>query len=310
MSSRSRKIAKWVILTLLLAYAAGISVWANREARDHVCTGIEVVVDGGNQPASVVSRGIVEDLMRYPRKIVGTQLHDLNVAEIEKFIARNNNFESVNCIISSRGKLVVKIVPLIPVMRVFYGDQSLYINKDGRHIVSNAEFYNDVPIVTGQFNKKFSPKAILPLVNFISNDKMLSELVSMVEAKDANNLILIPRIRGHVINFGDTTRLEEKKQALSLFYRQVMPYKGWEEYDTISVKFKGQVVATRRDKTRLNVPEQIIEDVDPEEGTLQDVDDSKLPGANPQAATEKKEGVETKQQTEVKPENKQNKPQG
>lgn len=300
MSSNGRKIAKWVILALLLIYAAGISVWAHREARDHECLGIEVDIKGSNHTDSLIRKGIVEELRRYPKRIIGAPIHELDIADIERFLSQYNNFESVNCLISSRGQLVVNIVPLIPVMRVFYGDNSYYINKDGKHIMSNAEFFSDVPIVTGRFNKNFTPKSILPLVNYIRKDAMLSEIVSMVEARDANNLILVPKIRGHVVNFGDTTRLAEKKKALALFYRQVMPYKGWEEYDTISVKFKGQIVATRRDKSRLNVAEKYEEEEDLEEATLADVDESKLPQEKP--AAEKPENRENAENN--------NKPQG
>ena len=32
------------------------------------------------------------------------------------------------------------------------------------------------------------------------------------------------------------------------FYREVLPVKGWNYYDTISVKWRGRVVATRREK--------------------------------------------------------------
>lgn len=287
MSAGRRKILKWCILAALLVYAAGMSVWAHHEAARHVCTGIKVEVADSNQSDSVIKKGIVEELHRYNKRIVGTPLHELNTADIEKYLSRYNNFESVHCLISSRGQLVVNIVPLIPVMRVFYGGNSYYINKDGKHILSNAEFFSDVPIVTGNFHKNFTPKQLLPLVRYIEQDAVLKDLVSMIEARDAANLILVPRIRGHVINFGDTTRLDEKKQALTLFYRQVMPYKGWEEYDTISVKFRGQVVATRRDKTHLNQPEEFVEDEDLEEATLNDVDETKLPGgANGQAQTD------------------------
>lgn len=290
MSARGRKILKWVIFVALLVYATGMSIWANREAAEHVCTGIQVDVEGKGTDIPTIKKGIEQELHKYPLRIVGTKLHELNVADIEHFISKRNNFENVHCLISSRGKLIVNIVPLIPVMRVFYGDKSYYINKNGKHIESNAEFYSDVPIVTGNFNKNFSPTSLLPLVNYISNDPMLSELISMVEAKDAKNLLLIPRIRGHVVNFGDTTRLDEKKKALALFYRQIMPYKGWEEYDTISVKFRGQVVATRRDKTKLNVAEEYDDGEDPEEGTLQDVDETKLPQSNETKTQKQPEG--------------------
>lgn len=272
MSDRGHKILKWSLLGVLLVYTAAISVWAHTESQRHVCTGIEVDVSGGVHAHmdSMIKRGICEELRNYPRRITGVPLHEINTVDIEKFLTQYNNFESVNCMVSSRGKLIVHVVPLIPVMRVFFGDNSYYINKDGKHIMSNAEFYSEVPIVTGRFNRSFPPKAIIPLINYIRKDAMLSELVSMVNAEDANNLILVPRIRGHVVNFGDTTRLDEKKEALALFYRQVMPYKGWEEYDTITVKYRGQVVATRRDKTQLNHAEEYFEEEDLEEGTLPD----------------------------------------
>jgi hypothetical protein len=51
-------------------------------------------------------------------------------------------------------------------------------------------------------------------------------------------------------------------------YSKVIPYKGWETYDTISVKFNGQIVATRRDKSNLINYEMPVEEEDPEEATL------------------------------------------
>lgn len=270
MKPKTAKILKISILVLLLCYAAGMSVWANREAAKHVCTEIVVDVDARGGMDSVIRRGVREELRSYPTRLIGTPLRQVNTADVERFLNDHNSFESVNCMISSRGQLIVKVVPLVPVMRVFYGGKSYYINKEGKFIESNAEFFSDVPTVTGNFHRGFAPKDILPLVNYIHNDEMLSELVTMVMAESRSNLILVPRIRGHVINFGDTTRLDEKKRALTMFYRQVMPYKGWEEYDTISVRFRGQVVATRRDKSRLNHAEQYIEEYDPEEATLPD----------------------------------------
>lgn len=308
MTAKGAKILKWCILCVLIAYAAGMSIWAHRQASEHVCTGIEVRVDGTAAMDSVIRHGVQEELRQYPQRIVGTPLHQLSTSDVERFLSRYRNFESVNCVISARGKLIVNIVPLVPVMRVFFGDNSYYINKDGKHIESNAEFFSDVPVVSGRFNRNFQPKAVLPLVNYISKDPLLGELVSMVVAENEHNLILVPRIRGHVINFGDTTRLDEKKKALTLFYRQVMPYKGWEEYDTISVKYRGQVVATRRDKTRLNHSEEYEEEVDLEEATLPDIGEQSAPGtAEPPAATTPDEKKGTKPET---PETKKEKQQG
>ena len=174
----------------------------------------------------------------------------------------------MECVLTPGGELRVNIVPMIPEIRVFGPDGSYYVNKDGKRINSNAEFFVDVPVVKGNFTKMFPASTVLPLVRFISSDPKMKDLVAMIDARDAHNLILVPRIHGHVINFGDTTRLAEKRDMLLLMYRRVMPYKGWSEYDTISVKFRGQIVATRRDKTPVAHSEEFLEDIDLEEATL------------------------------------------
>ena len=112
------------------------------------------------------------------------------------------------------------------------------------------------------------PQSVLPVVRFVQNDPLLSDIVAMYEVIDKDNILLIPRITGHVVNFGDTTRLAEKRRMLLSAYRNIIPYKGWDEYDTISVKFKGQIVASRRDKRPLYPIEEFYEEEDPEDATL------------------------------------------
>lgn len=253
---------------LLIAYTTAMTVWARHEAARHVCTGIEVEVTGESRMNDIVTKGLQEELRRYPGKIKGAPLNSINTQNIEKYLGKLSNFESVNCMLSSGGILKVKVKPLVPVMRVFVGDNSYYINKDGKHIASSSEFFTDVPVVTGSFSREFPPTAVLPLIRHIEKDPFLRDLTSMVVARDARNLIIVPRVFGHVVNMGDTSDIAEKSRALSLFYRKVMPYKGWQEYDTISVKFRDQIVATRRDKTRLNHGEEYIEETDPEDATL------------------------------------------
>lgn len=253
---------------LLIAYTTAMTVWARHEAARHVCTGIEVEVTGESRMNDIVTKGLQEELRRYPGKIKGAPLNSINTQNIEKYLGKLSNFESVNCMLSSGGILKVKVKPLVPVMRVFVGDNSYYINKDGKHIASSSEFFTDVPVVTGSFSREFPPTAVLPLIRHIEKDPFLRDLTSMVVARDARNLIIVPRVFGHVVNMGDTSDIAAKGRALSLFYRKVMPYKGWQEYDTISVKFRNQIVATRRDKTRLNHGEEYIEETDPEDATL------------------------------------------
>lgn len=268
MTPTAKNILKWTILILLLAYVVGITVWARVEADKHTVKGITITIGEKGISDTITVRGVKMSLLKYPDKIIGAPVNTVNTLKIENYLMGLNNFEDVKCYISTNGFLNVNINPMIPEIRVFDGNRSYYVNKYGKRIDSNAEFYADVPVVSGHFTDKFRPESVLPVVRFVKNDDQLNKLVGMFEAKGPNDILLVPRIAGHIINFGDTTRLPEKKRALLTLYEKVIPYKGWEEYDTISVKFRGQIVATRRNKAPLYPIEVFEEEVDPEEATL------------------------------------------
>lgn len=259
---------KWVLLTLLIAYVIGASLWARGEAMKNTCDNIDVQIMSKGNVDSVTSKGVLAEIGAYPGQIKGIPSSMIDTKAIETYLSKAAHFEKVECAVGSDGTLFVKVMPMIPELRVFENGRSYYINKDGKEIDSKASFYVDVPVVTGNFSKNFHPVDLLNLIRFINNDKTLSHLIGMVSVADPQNIILVPRIQGHVINFGDTTRLQDKRDALLAMYKKVIPYKGWECYDTISVKFRGQVVATRRDKTPRDHGGVMTEEIDLEEATL------------------------------------------
>ena len=264
-----KTVVKWTLLGCLLAYVVVMFVWARAEAARHLCTGIEVVIDGNSRVASISRESVREVIDGYPGQIVGQPVHSINTYAIADYLRKFNNFETVDCMITTQGTLKVRVVPMVPAIRVFEADRSYYVNKDGKTMAAIPGFHVDVPVVTGKFTGNFRPQDVLPVVRFVARDSMLNNIVGMVKAVDRENILLVPRIKGHVINIGDTTRLAEKRRAIITAYHSILPYKGWETYDTISVKFRGQIVATRRDKTPLFPIPVVDEEEDGEEATLQ-----------------------------------------
>lgn len=259
---------KWSLLVALLAYVAVMFVWARAEAYRHQCKGIDVVIEGKGQVASISKESVLEVLDGYQGKIVGVPVNAVNTLEIAEFLRQYNNFESVDCILTTQGHLKVKIVPMTPALRVFDGDRDYYVNKDGKQMAALPGFHVDVPLVKGRFSKSFRPESLLPVVRFIQQDSLLNALTGMIVAESPDNVFIVPRIKGHVINLGDASRLPQKRDAIYTAYKSILPYKGWDTYDTISVKFQGQIIATRRDKTPLFPIVDIQDSEDLEESAL------------------------------------------
>lgn len=266
-------ILKWLILLALLSYIAIASMWAIDYAEQQTLDDIVINIDKNSPTKFVTKEGVIQKLGKTADKIKHTPIVELNIEKLERQLSQDNSFENVECYITSDNKLQIDIVPMIPEIRVFSPDgKSYYINKDGKRIDTGNEFFMDVPVVTGNFDQKFPAKNILPVTRHIAADDYLKNLITMIEVKSATNILLYPCIKGQVINIGDTTELTKKFDNLTLFYRKVMNHKGWETYDTISVKFRNQIVATRRDKSKKIHSIEVDDSVNIDEQSLQGID--------------------------------------
>ena len=195
----------------------------------------------------------------------------LNLADVEFQLGALPEIESINAAVLGNGILRFDVVPMIPVARVFEHDQSYYINSQGKKIKADINYHIDVPVVSGYFDDEHPAARLLPLLEYIKQHPALDALVSAVNVDRNHDIYLIPVIRGHVVNFGDTTEIADKFGRLEAFYTKVMPVKGWDHYDSLSVKWHGQMVATRRVKTR---PAKV--ELTPEEFMIADDDDDNL----------------------------------
>lgn len=172
----------------------------------------------------------------------------IDLDSMERALRKCDKFESVNLYVSNNGTLVIQVVSMQPVARVFDNGVSYYVNYEGKRIGAEPRYHIDVPVVLGHFNAQHPVTRLLPMLDYISAHPQASDLVSTVSQQSNGDIILVPSIRGHVINFGDTSVVDDKFARLYAFYNKVLPVRGWETYDTISVKWRGSVVATRRDK--------------------------------------------------------------
>lgn len=195
----------------------------------------------------------------------------VNLDSIERVLRGCDKIQDVNVMELNNGALAIDVTPMTPVARVFDSNISYYINAEGKRISADPHYHIDVPVVVGFFTAERPAKRLLPLLDYIAARPELDALVSTVKQARNGDIIIVPTIRGHVINFGDTANVDDKFERLGIFYRKVMPVRGWETYDTIAVKWSGRVVATRRNKvlasTSLRAVDEEFDDA-PDEETM------------------------------------------
>lgn len=239
------KAVRIIVSVLLLGYVIVAVAWSRNQAAAELCKGITVDSIGST---FVTPREIRRELGDLPAQAVNTRLHAIDTDSIERMLGSIDKIERVKCYVTTDGCIHIKVTPLDPVVRVFDNNSSYYINRAGKRISADARYHCNVPVISGNFTTGRPATDLLPLVNYISNDSTWSTLITHIKVDSNGDIVLIPMIHGHVINLGDMTALDSKFYRLRRAYREILPVKGWEYYDTLSVKWHGQLVATKRHK--------------------------------------------------------------
>lgn len=251
-------IIRCLLSVVLIVYLVFAILIANNMAARDVCRGFDIVVRQNAASRNFVTADEVNRLLsEWKFDSIAVPVSMVPMHDIESRLNAVENIEEAQVERLADNRVRITVTPMIPVARVFdsYG-HSYYINRDGKRLTANARYRIDVPVVTGSFDAAHQPQMLLPLLERIASDSAWNALVAQVTVEPHHHdVILHPMIRGHVINLGDTSAIESKLSRVLTMYHKVLPLKGWNFYDTISVKWGGQVVATRRLK---KIPEPFI----------------------------------------------------
>lgn len=260
------------VLALYLCFGLLIS--------DHLYAGekvgrVEVLINSTENNKFVTPENILAELETVPTD--SDFVKDVSLSEIERSLRSFVNIEDASVNRTVNGNIKIKVTPMIPVARVFDSEgKSYYINASGKKLKADIRHHVDVPIITGHVDDSvISAADLLPIIRYVNSDTLLNSLTSAFKIDRNHDVILIPMIKGHVVNLGyyADTNIEDKFNRLLTMYREVLPIKGWQYYDTLSVKFDGQVVATRARKSK-PVPMLLHELEDYEEVDLSNTDTS------------------------------------
>lgn len=235
-----------ILLTGYLVAALILSGSMSAEATAPASAPVRIIVEGSDSTSFVTRREVAAIVRDYFTGSTVTPAK-INTMEIENTLNSIDNIESARCTRRSDDRIWIEVVPMQPVARIFDDSGSYYINREGKRLTASLRYRCDVPVITGRLGGRQTAARLMPLLDDIRTNTRHGELVSALNLEPDGDVIIIPPLRGHVINFGDPSAdIGNKFDRLVTMYRDILPVKGWDYYDTLSVKFSGQVVASRR----------------------------------------------------------------
>lgn len=248
-------LKKWMLYPAIILVVGALMVSANEYLDRMPLKEIQVNLLPGTDNA-FMSEGDVIEAMGGENQVdyLGTPMGELNLEGLENTLLSNPAVAHVEVHKSMMGVLHIEIALREAVGRVINNSGlHLYVDADGNKFPTSPRHSAYVPLVRGDFEEgvvdTFSCSSVqetLPLLDFIRNDDFWRAQIAEVVIFQDGQIELLPTVSDLEIEFGYPVRIEEKFRNLMDFYRQVPSETGWRKYRSLSVKYRGQVVAKKR----------------------------------------------------------------
>ena len=179
-----------------------------------------------------------------------------NVNIIEKNILANPFVKEIKLYQDLSNKLIVDLVQYQPIARLVYENKKdLYIDLHGNIFPTSTKFSERVILIhtadninldLKNINSTDYGKKIFTMINYIINDIFLSKIISEIDINYNKNIIIYPQVSKQKIIFGYPEKIDVKFDKLMLFYKKILPAKGWNTYKSVNLKFKNQIICDKK----------------------------------------------------------------
>jgi len=264
-----KKLKNILIWVLLAGYTITAVSLTNVEYKKVRVNGVSVRIDDNTRNKFISESDIIDALKKENINIIGKCMDSVNIHYIENILQhQNKSIRHAEVFRTVYGELGISIEQRQPVMRIVNrnGD-SYYIDKNGHVMPLSTKYTAHVIVASGHLNEPYidhvgenmklrmtkkdqSSGEIIPdlfrLVQFINNDKLWRSQFEQIYVNSKGDIELVPRFGNHVIEIGTVDNLTEKFENLKAFYEQGLSRYGWNKYRTISLKYKNQIVCTKR----------------------------------------------------------------
>ena len=153
-----------------------------------------------------------------------------------------------------------------PVIRILTSaDESYYIDEEATLMPLSENYTVKVLVANGNITESYgrfykkkiadttlTKKSILDelyaMANYINRDEFWKAQITQIYVNEDREIEIVPLVGDQKIIFGDTTAMDEKFKKLKIFYKEGMnTIDCWNKYATINLKYKNQIVCTKKE---------------------------------------------------------------
>lgn len=208
---------------------------------------IEIVSNNGNM---FTSESEILDLMKGDENILILPISKWDMSEMERRVETNPFVKDAEVYRDVKGNVLVRVNQRKPIGRLYHRyELDSYIDEKGNLLPTTARHTARVPLleIEGLSWKKnlletSYGKDLFDFLKYIERDEFWRAQIAHILVKKNGQIEMLPQVTKQTVYFGMPNDIETKFKKLMIFYKKILPAKGWNTYTTVNLKFKDQII--------------------------------------------------------------------
>ena len=251
----------------ILVYLIFVLSFVSDRLSTTLCEKITVSIKDSLDNSFISRADVMDILLENDNRILGYSLSTINTSKLEEMLIKESFIKEAELYKTVNGVLNVDVIQRKPLLRVINRQgKSYYLDHEGVILPTSGKFTSRVLVANGYISEPFIPESsrsifdveipggvrnsviynLYSLALFIADSELWRAQIAQVYVNGKYEYELIPRVGAHIIHLGDARNLEEKFSKLEALYLLGLNNSGWNNYEIINLKYKNQVVCTKR----------------------------------------------------------------
>lgn len=247
------KLRASVKIAFGILVAVVILGFANKRQEDRVCTGIYVRIDNQLGNYFINEQDVISQITANgDLSVIGMPFYDIDLKKIEQKVRLNKFVYDAQVYRSLNGQLMVDVIQNKPIARIISDKiKDRYISTEGEVLPVSNRYTARTVLISGWYADHLAVhelqdqeygQQLYDMLQYINNDPFWKAQVAQLEIDKKGNILIYTQVSKQVVEFGTPVDYDKKFKKLRLFYKRILPGKGWNSYDRVSVKYKDQII--------------------------------------------------------------------
>jgi len=247
-------IKKELKIAAALVGVSFLIAFTERKQSGALCNNVIVEIENLNENHFLDERDVMHLVETSGQSVRGTSIARINLKAIESKLMYDKHIRDAELYGDLKGNLIVSVDLRRPLARIVQEDgPDAYLSEEGVVMGISDKFTSRVLIISGKFGKQLLEKGdahkieggkeLMEMIEYINEDPFWRAQISQMDIDANGDMVIYPQITGQRVEFGTMANYEAKLKKLMVFYKEVLPQKGWTRYERVNLKFEGQVIA-------------------------------------------------------------------